>query len=125
MALCSRCGGGFDFYPLLKRAPVPPIEADPFCPLCGHRRHVTCQMCQGYGFVPGEGRLLRGYCTGCGKLMDVPARLPCPSCHGHGQTEHNCAGRVWPEGAFRPLSARPVVTLVSHSRSRALLRRRA
>ena len=123
MALCSRCGGGFNFYPLLKRTPtVPPVEADPFCPACGQRRHVTCQVCDGYGFIPGKGRLMRGFCTNCGKLMEVPARLRCPSCDGHGLTKHQCSLRVWPEGAYRPLSERPVVALVQHSRSRALLR---
>jgi hypothetical protein len=124
MALCTRCGGGFDFYPLLKRVPIPPVEADPFCLVCGRRRHVTCQTCAGYGFVEGEGYLLRGYCTNCGEPMRVRARDLCPSCHGRGRSDHNCARRAFPEGAYRQISGRPSIALVESSRSRALLRRR-
>ena len=122
MALCSRCGGGFDFYPLLKRAPTPPVEADPFCPVCGERRQMTCSTCAGSGFATSEGRLLRGYCTNCGKAMQVAARGVCPTCHGRGLRQHRCTARILPEGVYRSLAERPTVALIQRSRSRALVR---
>lgn len=132
MALCSRCGGGFDFYPALKRPSLPPVEADPFCPRCGQRRSLTCPDCQGSGFTPVQGQsLTRGYCTQCGQRVEQLARVRCATCGGSGVRPHRCGGLLWqaaetkerPRQAVLILSQRTTV-MVRPRLSRALVRQR-
>ena len=104
MALCSRCGGVEDLYPLPVRAAVSPIEADPYCPACGQPRHTTCLRCGGSGYVEAKvsAELVRDYCARCGEPIVQKARASCPACGGSGRTGHFCSGWAWYARGDRP-----------------------
>ena len=98
MALCSRCGGGFDYHPLLKRRPLPPVAADPFCPTCGEQRNVLCTHCGGEGYTAvAVTTFSHEYCTHCGEALRQYAYARCPECNGAGRKQHVCAARALPE----------------------------
>ncbi len=122
MALCPRCGGVKDLYPLPSRAAGPLIEADPYCPECGHPRHITCQRCDGSGYVDASVsvRLIREYCARCGGPMAQNARLSCPECGGSGRTGHFCSGWAWYARPHRQKAKSMVATSFSRERTVAL-----
>lgn len=97
MALCSKCGGVDDPYPLPGPMAKPPIEVDPYCPHCGQPRHRTCTRCGGSGCIDAAAsvRLIREYCTRCGEPIEQTARAHCPDCGGTGRLGHFCSGWAW------------------------------